>query len=241
MRAACVSAGRTARHLHTTLLDLHSLAWAARDLKPRTAAAGSGIDIRDLLETAHLRLGGAEHVTTDPLTEGDLGAVSALHETLAEGVPTPAFEGSYVTWAQLAADPGEVEEQCREHTRAILAGRTVEQRRCAAVDRQRLHGRRKRRPADLEQVDVPLGHDHVGGITRREAFLAGVLTGAERVHRHDFHLRVLPVHVEDVLTRRARFRRILQGVWAFLKTRAYPFSPLSRPRPPLICLHQRSV
>ena len=48
-------------------------------------------------------------------------------------------------------------------------------------------------------------------------------------------------HVEDVLTRRARFRRILQGVWAFLKTRAYPFSPLSRPRPPLTCLHQRSV
>ncbi len=54
-------------------------------------------------------------VTTDPLTEGDLGAVSALHETLAEGVPTPAFEGSYVTWAQLAADPGEVEEALSHH------------------------------------------------------------------------------------------------------------------------------
>jgi len=54
-------------------------------------------------------------VTAEPVTEGDLGTVAALHETLAEGVPSPAFEGAYVTWAQLAADPGDVETALSHH------------------------------------------------------------------------------------------------------------------------------
>jgi hypothetical protein len=67
-RAACATAARTARALHTLLLDLHTQAWGARDLAPRTPAPTTGTDIRDLLETAQQGLGGAQHVTEDPVT-----------------------------------------------------------------------------------------------------------------------------------------------------------------------------
>lgn len=67
-RAACVTAARTARSLWRLLLDLHTLAWSARDMAPRTPAPTSGMDIRDLLDTAQLRLGDASHVTTNPVT-----------------------------------------------------------------------------------------------------------------------------------------------------------------------------
>ncbi|MEO6088879.1 MAG: hypothetical protein ABIQ18_37790 [Umezawaea sp.] len=68
-RAILATASRTARSLHTTLIDLHTMAWGARDMAPRQRAATSGRDIRDLLDTAQWGLaGGAQHITADPLT-----------------------------------------------------------------------------------------------------------------------------------------------------------------------------
>jgi hypothetical protein len=49
-------------------------------------------------------------VTEEPLAEGDADAVGAVHERLAEDESLPLFEGSYVTWAQLAGDPGEASD-----------------------------------------------------------------------------------------------------------------------------------
>ncbi|WNV83245.1 hypothetical protein [Umezawaea sp. Da 62-37] len=110
-RAACVTAGRIARHLHTMLIDLHTLAWAARDSAARKRAATSGMDIRDLLETAQWGLaGGARHVTTDPLTlawtvealmtvadrvASLLSATAAAAQRLADEATTPAETTAY--------------------------------------------------------------------------------------------------------------------------------------------------
>ena len=40
------------------------------------------------------------------------------------------------------------------------------------------------------------------------------------------HEDALDRHVEDVMRRRARFKRIMKGVWSFLKTRELAHSPL---------------
>jgi hypothetical protein len=60
-------------------------------------------------------------VTDEALTEDDLPVVGAVHETLTEGTPIPAFEGSYVTWAQLAADPAGIEVALTHHDREVTA------------------------------------------------------------------------------------------------------------------------
>jgi hypothetical protein len=54
-------------------------------------------------------------VTDEPLTEGDASTVGSVHERLREAVPSPAFEGLYVTSAQLASDPAEVEGVLTHH------------------------------------------------------------------------------------------------------------------------------
>lgn len=61
-------------------------------------------------------------VTAEPLTEGDVAPVGALHERLREDFATPAFEGSYVTWAQLAADPAEAGPIPTHHDGEVQVG-----------------------------------------------------------------------------------------------------------------------
>jgi hypothetical protein len=70
-RLAGRAAARTARALHRNLLAVHALAWDARDIAVRTSThkpSGTGVDIRDLLQTAETRLAGAaQHTTADPI------------------------------------------------------------------------------------------------------------------------------------------------------------------------------
>ena len=35
-------------------------------------------------------------------------------------------------------------------------------------------------------------------------------------------------HVEDVLSKRDKYRRIMKGVWAFMKTRGYSIRTMTR-------------
>lgn len=54
--------------------------------------------------------------------EDDVAVVSAVHETLAEGVPGETFEGSYVTWAQLAASPDAIDPVLGVHDGMVRVG-----------------------------------------------------------------------------------------------------------------------
>jgi hypothetical protein len=62
------AAGRGARGPHRTLLDLHTTAWGAREVSAVKSQPRSGLDVRDRLDAVSLRLGGAEHITSDPTT-----------------------------------------------------------------------------------------------------------------------------------------------------------------------------
>ena len=62
---------------------------------------------------------------------------------------------------------------------------------------ERVDGRGERRRAELEQVDVALGHDHVRGVAGCEALLTCRLAGAERVARNDLDLGVRDVPIAE--------------------------------------------
>lgn len=61
-------------------------------------------------------------VGDEAVGEDEVGAVNAVHETLAEGVPGVAFEGSYVTWGQLAASTDGIEAVVGVHDGMVSVG-----------------------------------------------------------------------------------------------------------------------
>lgn len=61
-------------------------------------------------------------VGDEAVGEDDVAVVGAVHETLAEGVPGVTFEGSYVTWDQLAAPPEDIERVVGVHDGTVAVG-----------------------------------------------------------------------------------------------------------------------
>ena len=61
----------------------------------------------------------------------------------------------------------------------------------------------------------------IGVYSRKPVVILPRTAVHEDAERKSIHEDDLDRHVEEVLGRRAKFRRTMQGVWAFLKTRMY--------------------
>jgi hypothetical protein len=61
-------------------------------------------------------------VAAEPWGEGDVAALADAHRRLREELREPAFDGVYVTWGQLAADPRPLDAVPHHHEREVTVG-----------------------------------------------------------------------------------------------------------------------